>query len=305
MITERAITVAGLTTRVIEAAPPDAVDAAEAVLFIHGNPGSRLDWSDLVGRVGAFARAVAFDMPGFAQADKPVPSKTVTDKHLPTKTDDNLAPTFDYTVPGYAAFIESARQQLGLRRVHLVLHDFGGPFGLQWAAAHLPDVASVTIINAPPVQGYRWYLLAKAWRTPILGELVNLTLIGPIFRVIARRGHPKGLSRAFTDRMYRDLDAGTRRTILLLYRATEAERMVSVDAAQFAAADIPMLVLWSTNDVYMSTRFAYVHRAAFPSARVVEIPDRGHFLMAEDPDVVAAHVVPFLRSRVLGEPIRG
>lgn len=294
MVVERAITVAGLATRVIEAAPPDAGEAAEAVLFIHGNPGSRLDWSDLVGRVGTFARAVAFDMPGFGQAGKPVPVKP-----------DGSDAAFDYTVPAYARFIDAARRQLGLQRVHLVLHDFGGPFGLQWAAGHLGDVASVTIINAPPVQGYRWYLLAKAWRTPILGELVQWTLIGPTFKWIAGRGHPKGLSRAFLDRMYADYDAGTRRAVLALYRATDARRMVTADAAHFAAADIPTLVLWSARDVYMSTRFAYVHRAAFPSARVVEIPDRGHFLMAEDPDVVAEHAVPFLRERAAQASARG
>ncbi|MEO8085154.1 MAG: alpha/beta hydrolase [Ardenticatenales bacterium] len=270
------MSVAGLGTRLIEAGPPEA---AEGVLLVHGNPGSRLDWADLVARVGTFMRAAAFDLPGFGQADKP-------------------AGGFDYTVPGYAAFIEAARAQLGLRRVHLVLHDFGGPFGLQWAADHLPEVASVTIINAPPVQDYRWYLLAKAWKTPLLGELVQLTLVGPTFRLIAGRGHPKGLSRAFLDRMYRDYDAGTRRAVLALYRATDARRMVSTDAATFAAADIPALVLWSTHDVYMATRVAYIHRAAFPSARIVEVPDRGHFLMAEDPQVVAQHVVPFLRQHV-------
>lgn len=294
MVAERRITVAGLGTRLLESSPAELADATEGVLFVHGNPGSRLDWADLVGRVGAFARAAAFDMPGFGQADKPVPAPPRGEVG-----DGDLA-AFDYTVPAYAAFIEAARRQLGLRRVHLVLHDFGGPFGLQWAAGHLSDVAGVTIINAPPVQGYRWYLLARAWRTPLLGELVQRTLVGPTFKWIAGRGHPKGLPRGLLDRMYRDYDAGTRRAVLALYRATDARQMVTVPSATFAAADVPALVLWSTHDVYMSTRFAYVHRAAFPSARVVEIPDRGHFLLAEDPDVVAEHVVPFLRARVAG-----
>ena len=45
--------------------------ADEAVVFVHGNPGSWHDWADLLGRVGGFARAVALDMPGFGAADKP------------------------------------------------------------------------------------------------------------------------------------------------------------------------------------------------------------------------------------------
>lgn len=280
MATDHALTFAGIATRRLEAAPAGRDADGEAVLFVHGNPGSRLDWADLVARVGAFARAVAIDLPGFAQAGKPPPDE------------------FPYTVPAYADWLEAARTALGLRRVHLVVHDFGGPFALQWAASRLEDVASVTVINAPPVQGYRWYLLARAWRTPVLGELVQRSLVGPTFKWTAGRGHPSGLPRGFLDRMYADYDAGTRRAVLALYRATDARRMVSVDASTFAAADLPSLVVWSDHDVYMDTRFAYAHRAAFPSAEVVVLPDRGHFVLAEDPEAVAAHVVPFLRARV-------
>ena len=37
---------------------------------------------------------------------------------------------------GYAAFVDAALAALGIERVHLVLHDFGGPIGLAWAATH-------------------------------------------------------------------------------------------------------------------------------------------------------------------------
>lgn len=275
MPTQRLLTVAGLSTPLLEAGP---AEASEALWFIHGNPGSRLDWADLVERVGLFARAVAFDNPGFGEADKP--------------TD------FDYSVPGYARFLEAARQELGIRRAHLVLHDFGGPFGLEWAGGRLGEVASVTILNAPPVQDYRWYLLAHAWQTPVLGELVQATLFKPIFRATVRRGHPKGLPEDFIDRMFRDYDGRTKRAVLALYRATDARRMVATDAAVFARAGIPALVAWAGRDVYMAPRYAYVHRQAFPSARIVELPDLGHFLLAEDPERVAEVVVPWLRERV-------
>ena len=62
------LTVDGLRTPVIEAGPDVA---SEAVVFLHGNPGSSSDWADLVARTGEFGRAVAFDMPGFGRADKP------------------------------------------------------------------------------------------------------------------------------------------------------------------------------------------------------------------------------------------
>ena len=101
--------------------------AEEAIVFVHGNPGVAAHWTALLEPAGAFARAIALDMPGYGGADKP--------RELP------------YTVDGYAAHLTGALDQLGVRRVHLVLHDFGGPWGLQWAADHPEAHASTTLIN--------------------------------------------------------------------------------------------------------------------------------------------------------------
>jgi pimeloyl-ACP methyl ester carboxylesterase len=251
--------------------------STEGVLFVHGNPGSRLDWADLAGRVGeAGVRAVALDLPGFGQADKP---------------DD-----FPATVPAYAEFIEGARIRLGLERIHLVVHDFGGPFGLTWAAEHPDAFASAVIVNAPPMAGYRWYPLAHVWRTPLAGELLHLTLVRPTFAALARRGHPRGLPRGFIDRMWRDYDGGTRRTVLKLYRATDARRMSPASPSALAELDRPALVVWGMHDVYIPTRFAHRHREAFPSATFVRLPDSGHFPMVDDPEGLAAVVLPFLQK---------
>ncbi len=257
----------------IEAGPRES---SEAAVFVHGNPGSRLDWEDLVGRSGAAGiRAVAFDLPGFANADKPR--------------------EFPATVPAYAAFIEGARRQLDIERVHLVVHDFGGPFGLTWAAAHPEAFASAVIVNAPPVAGYRWYPLAHVWRMPLAGELLHLTLVRPTFDLLARRGHPRGLPKAFLDRMWRDYDRGTRRTVLKLYRATDARRMVPVPPDVFRGLDRPARVVWGMHDAYVPTRFATRHREAFPNAEFVALPNSGHFPMADDPEGLSRAVIPFLQ----------
>lgn len=257
----------------IEAGPEGAEEAA---LFVHGNPGSCRDWEDLVARAGAAGiRAVAFDLPGFGQADKPA--------------------DFPASVPAYAGFIDVARRQLGIDRVHLVVHDFGGPFGLTWAADNTDAFASAVIVNAPPMEGYRWYPLAHVWRTPLAGELLHLTLVKRAFLMLARRGHPRGLPDAFVDRMWRDYDRGTRRTVLRLYRATDARHMSPASPSVLRELDRPALVVWGMHDAYIPTRFAARHRDAFPSAEFLKMPDSGHFPMADDPEGLAAAVIPFLR----------
>jgi hypothetical protein len=60
------IAVTGVRSPVMQAGPPDAT---EAVVFVHGNPGPADDWTDLLTRVGAFARDCP-EMPG-PGTDKP------------------------------------------------------------------------------------------------------------------------------------------------------------------------------------------------------------------------------------------
>jgi pimeloyl-ACP methyl ester carboxylesterase len=130
----------------------DAGDSC-AILFVHGNPGSSSDWSSLLAGVGEFARGVALDMPGFGKA--PVPAG------------------FDYEVDSYAQFLQEAVDRLGLERIHLVLHDFGGPFGLRWGIDHEQVWKSVVLINIGVLPDFRWHVMARRWRTPLLGELMQ------------------------------------------------------------------------------------------------------------------------------------
>ena len=253
--------------------------ADEAVVFVHGNPGSRHDWSDLAQRVSGFSRAVALDMPGFGEADKP--------------------PRFEYSVPGYAAHLEGAFTQLGIRRVHLVLHDFGGPWGLAWAAGHPDQVGSLTLINIGVMSGYRWHYLARLWRTPIVGELFMATTTRPGFDLLLKHGNPRGLPKPFVDRMYGHFDAGTRRAVLRLYRATsDFEEGARLFRQALSPLNLPVLVLWGAHDPYVPVRFAEQQREVFARAEIVRFEDSGHWPFADNPEAVAGALLPFLRRQL-------
>jgi pimeloyl-ACP methyl ester carboxylesterase len=194
-----------------------------------------------VERTGTFARAVAWDHPGFGQADKPA--------------------GFDYSVQGYAAHLGRCLEVLGITRAHLVLHDvlhdFGGPWGLAWAAAHPAAFASATLLNIGILPRYRWHYLARIWRTPLLGELVNATTTRTGFGLLVRHGNPRRLPRAFVDRMYADLDRGTKQAILALYRATDDPAGDSVRlGAALGPLDHPTLVIWGRHDPYLPVALA-------------------------------------------------
>ena len=272
----RSIYVAGIHSPVLESGPPEA---EEAVVFVHGNPGSSQDWIDLMRRTSPFARAVALDMPGFGQADKPS--------------------DFDYTVKGYARHLGDALRVLGVRRAHLVLHDFGGPWGLTWAADHPDQVASLTLINIGVLLSYRWHYLAKIWRTPLLGEVLGFPPTRWAANLLLRHGNPHGLPSDLVDRMYASLkDRATQRAILKLYRATnDPARYAEMLAAELRPLNLSVLVVWGRHDPYIPVRLAERQREIFLGAQVVILEESGHWPFADNPEGVAAAVLPFLRRQ--------
>ncbi|HTU15307.1 MAG TPA: alpha/beta hydrolase [Solirubrobacterales bacterium] len=261
-------------TRIYQAGPHQAT---EAVVFLHGNPGSAADWVDLVEEVGEFSRAVAIELPDFGQ--------TVA------------APGFDHTLDSYANFLGDALRTLGINRVRLVLHDFGGPIGLVWAIQNLEMVASVTLIDTGVLPGYRWHRAARAWQTPGVGELVQAITTRAVFRRTISSAEPRGLPREFIDGMYDNYDRRTKAAVLALYRdARKIGRDSELLIMPLAEADLPALVIWGAQDPYLGVEYAERQKEAFPSARVHVLPESGHWPFIDDPAAVSRLLVEFLRT---------
>ena len=271
---ERSSLLAGGTrTRLVQAGP---AESSEAVVFVHGNPGSADDWERLaLAAAGAGKRALAFDLPDFGETIAPL--------------------DFDHSVFEYAGFVGEALSELGVERVHLVLHDFGGPIGLVWAMAHPDALASITLIDTGILPGYRWHSIARVWRTPIAGEALQASASRPFFGFMVNLQEPRGLPREFVDQMYDHYDRRTRKAVLKLYRATPDPGAMSENLiGLFRPRDVPALVVWGEGDAYLPSSFAVRQREAFPSADVHVLPASGHWPYADAPETVERLLVEFL-----------
>jgi pimeloyl-ACP methyl ester carboxylesterase len=264
----------GCDPRLVQAGP---AEDREAVVFVHGNPGSADDWAPLVGAVAAATgrRALAFDLPDFGRTYAP--------------------PGFEHSTDGYAGFVDAALEALGVERAHLVLHDFGGPIGLTWAVERLDRVASLTLIDTGLLPGYEWHALARVWRTPVLGEAFQaISTPGALRRGLAGK-EPRGLPADFLETVSGHYDRATRRAVLKLYRATpDPGRMSEEMLPRFAGREIPALVIWGEHDAYLPAEYAWRQREAFPAARVAVLPASGHWPYADAPETVERLLVDFL-----------
>jgi pimeloyl-ACP methyl ester carboxylesterase len=255
-------------------------EAETAIVFVHGNAGSGQDWKALMESVSSFARCVAPDMPGYGDADKP---------H-----------DFNYSVEGFGRHLGGVLEQLAIRRAHLVLHDLGGAWGLNWAARQPAAVGSLALLGIGALPGYQWHRFARVFRTPVLGELLlALTTRRDVARAL-RRGSRGEVADAYVDaqaRSFRDL--ATRRAVLRFYRATPDLGAVTLrDAAALREVNPPTIVIWGEGDPYIPVRYAEVQREYFPRAEIAVLPKSGHWPFVDDPDGVADALIPFLKEQL-------
>jgi pimeloyl-ACP methyl ester carboxylesterase len=280
MLSTRDVVVSGVRSAVYEAG---AVDASEAVVFVHGNPGPLDDWEQIAPALADSCRVVAMDMPGFGRAERPR--------------------RFDFSVQGYARHLGGLLDQLGVRRAHLVLHDFGGPWGLAWAVEHPRSVASVTLISSVLLSAeYEWHTFAKVWQMPLLGELLQL-VSGPFIAGVMRRNNPRPLPDAFVARVLRNADWAQKMAVMKLYRAARDVRQTfGALGERVRALDLPACVIWGADDRYAPVQHAEAQRELFPRAEVHVLPAVGHWPFIDEPDEVRALVCSFVR-RQLATPV--
>ena len=241
------------------------------VLLLHGNPDSRHLWDKVVPLVAPSMRCIAPDLPGFGDS-------TVE------------APEFDPSLDGMARWVDAVVGASGVETpLDLVVHDFGGIFGLAWACSHPGKVRRIIVTNTLFHEDYRWHFWARVWRAPLLGEssmvLLGVPLLGRLtFAVSLRVGAPtlpwselwEG-SRHFVPR--------TRRMVLHIYRATDPENFAGWERRFLElAARIPVAVLWGEHDPYIPTSFA----RRFGTQKVRVLSDVGHWVALEAPETLAA-----------------
>jgi pimeloyl-ACP methyl ester carboxylesterase len=248
-VAERRGVVAGMQVHWREA----TAEGHTPVLYLHGVPTASWLWRPFLERSGG----VAPDLPGFGRSAKPA--------------------GFDYSIAGYDRFLEAFTEAVGLQRMSLVVHDWGA-VGLAFAQRHPERIDRLVVFNSVPLlPGYRWHRVARAWRTPMLGELA----MGFTTRWAFRRGLP----REVADSAWEHFDHGTQRAILKLYRASPPHVLA---AAGERLADIraPALIVWSTDDPYLPAEFAQRHADALGGGATVELVEGGHWLWHERPELV-------------------
>lgn len=234
------------------------------ILYLHGVPTSSDDWSEALARTGG----IAPDLPGFGRSGK--------------------AGNLDYSLDGYADFLERLLSAVGVQRVSLVAHDWGAAAGLNFAHRHPERVHRIVLFNPLPWgDAFGWHGLARAWRIPGVGELVMGSINRPLLARALRRASasPDTWPAARVAAVWEQFDQGTQRAILRLHRSTDEARIATA-ATQLRELAMPTLILWSERTRSGDERLAEAFTAGFPHAALEHLAGTGHWPWLDRPELI-------------------
>ncbi len=224
----------------------------ENVLYVHGVPDSADLWLPFLERTGG----IAVDLPGFGESGKPA--------------------DWPYSAAGFRDFLARFLDELGVASVRVVAHDWGA------AALLLGDriERATAIAPVPFAADRRWPAIARAWRTPLVGELaMGFTSR----RTLQRVG---GLSREHADQILQHFDHGTQRAILKLVRGASPEALAAAET-QLGELKTPVLVISGARDGYVPPAAGEaLARATGGKATVEVVAGAGHWPWLDRPELI-------------------
>lgn len=254
----------------------------EAVLMLHGNPTWSLYYRDLVRALSPRWRCVAPDHVGMGLSAKPA--------------------DYDYTLAARIADIEALVASLGLKRVHLVVHDWGGPIGFGFAARHPEMIGRLVILNtaAFPADRIPWRIaLCKA---PFIGPAVVRGCNGFAWPATWMAMHRHGLTPdqkrgylfPYDSWAHRVAVSAFVRDIPLRPSHPSWPALAAVEEGLVHFRDRATLILWGARDFCFDDFFLGRWQEIFPQATVQRFADAGHYVLEDASEEVVPCVAEFL-----------
>ncbi|QBS44504.1 alpha/beta fold hydrolase [Nocardia sp. CS682] len=241
------------------------------VLLVAGGGLWGYSWREVIPALAAEHTVYAVDLP----------SQGFTELHR----DD-----FAYTLPAMSQAIETVLDALGLDRVAIVGHSWGGAWSLYFAQQHPSRVERLALLDSPGLDAEK-APVTPLFTTPLLGELAtNLTTRSFYAESIRGTFHNQHLvTEEVIDELYAPFSRPANRAgFLSLWRNLDF-RLTDTGLAGVAA---PTLVVWGAQDSWLPPAQADALAARIPNATATTLPGCGHTVHEDCP----AQTIPLLTS---------
>jgi pimeloyl-ACP methyl ester carboxylesterase len=262
----------------------EAGEGDDAVLCLHGWPQHWYEWRHLMPALADRHRVIAMDLRGFGWSE---------------------APRDGYEKENMADDVLAVLDELGLERVKLVAHDWGGWIGflLGMRASHrFSRYLALNILHpwismrrfAPHAWRfwYQWLILSPGlgYRLHRSGRFVP--------RIIVGSSSDKGVWDEETLRVFADnlAEPERARAGVQMYRVFNTKEVLPIARGKYFGQrlTVPTLLLFGEDDFALRPELLAGYERHADEMRVELVPGCGHFIADERPDLVAERAREFL-----------
>jgi haloalkane dehalogenase len=256
------------------------VGQGKPIVFLHGSPTWSFLYRKLIPTLSSKFRCIAVDHLGFGLSDKPRKA--------------------DYSPAGHSKRLEALLNQLHLKDVTIVGHDFGGSIALDWASRNPSQVRDLVLMNT-----WVWSLdkipnirfVSHAASSPMNQYWLRLINPSPKFYFPVLFADNHRLSKWVQDQYQHAFN-----NQFETYGPEALAKAMTSPKGWFDAVskradvlqDKPCLILWGDQDITYGTDALHRLQTLLPNAATVKLPNVGNYVPEEVPDLCVRHISAFL-----------
>jgi haloalkane dehalogenase len=264
-----------------EGATPANIESGEAVLMLHGNPTWSFYYRELVKTLAPRFRCIVPDHVGMGLSEKPE--------------------TYRYTLAQRIADVEALVASLALKRVHLVVHDWGGAIGFGLAARRPELIGRIVILNTGAFPSKRIPARIALCKTRFPGTALVRGLNGfagpATWMAMSRRALAPEEKRGYllpydswSDRVA--VDAFVKDIPMDAAHPSWSTLQATADGiAQFRKN--PVLIVWGGRDFCFDDSFYAAWRERLPESDALYLADAGHYVLDDARDEALPRIAKF------------
>jgi len=256
----------------------------EAVLMLHGNPTWSFFYRDLIRELSPMLRCVAPDHIGMGLSEKPG--------------------DYDYSLETRISDIEALVRDLGLKKVHLVVHDWGGAIGFGFATRHPSLIGKIVILNTAAFVSrdipFRISLCRALWFGDLLVRGLNGFAYPATWMAMSRRKLTADEKRGF---LYPYGSWGDRIAVSAFVRDIPLEdnhrsraTLTRVEQGLLKLALNPKLLIWGGKDFCFNDKFLARWRLVFRGVEEHHLKEVGHYVLDDGGPSVRKVITRFFQE---------
>jgi len=254
----------------------------EILLFVHGTPSWSFDYRNIIKGLKDNYRCLAIDHIGFGLSDKPG--------------------QYNYSTENHSKTLEKFVDDKQLENITMVVHDFGGPIGLNFAIKNHEKINNIIILNS-----WLWsskfdpefVKLRKILNSPLLPFLYRYLNFSPKFILPKSFGEHK-ISRKILRQYTKPFADKTQRNGALAF----AKSLLN-DQAWFETLwenrqpikDKRTLLIWGMKDPVIKPHNLKKFQEGFTNTTTIELSTCGHFPQEEQPEKVLQAIKTWLNAK--------